>query len=206
MWLVEVREDRSTAFRELDGFRVPTEGRPREVARTSARFESAEFGPPQLSKLPSTMRAALIDDGLFDDEADALLNTWKDSYFETPGLRLFYLLPRAWTDHALPLKLSNDATVVRTMIGRVEIVTLEHRRLLRKIATGPASKPSQPQTPQSASLDEPADFQAYRQLGRFRNALLLDELERRPTPVLQAFVANYGLEGYHVQNADVTQK
>jgi hypothetical protein len=203
MWLVEVRGDRSTAFREIEGFLVPSDGRPHEVARTNAAFVDTEFPRGRLEELMSTMRAALIDDGLFDDEADALLNTWKISYFETPGLRLFFVLPRAWTDHVLPLKLSSDASIVRTMIGRVEIVTPHERQRLREIAAGPASKPSRPaQFTEPKAAHEPADFRAYRQLGRFRNALLLDELARRATPALQEFVTNYGLQGYQVVGAE----
>ena len=200
MWLVDIRENRSLAFRKLEGVRVPNDGKPSVVAKTSAKleFDSEHLESDKLSELSASIREALIEDGLFADEADALLNTWKASYFETPGLRLFYLLPREWTDHVMPMKLSTDSRLVRTMIGRVEIVTPAQREQLKHIAAGPASKRDwMLQPPESCrALAAPADYEAYQSLGRFRNALVLDELKRRPTPALQTFINNYGLRGY----------
>ena len=194
MWLVEIREDRSCAYRELDGFQVASDDEPRVVATSSDRFEESDFAADNFTKLAADMRAALIDDGLFADEADALLGTWKLSYFQTPGLRLFYLLPRAWTDQMLPMKLSRDADIVRTMVGRIEIVTPEQRQLLSRVAAGPASTAQWMRD--AGKRTPPADYQAYQQLGRFCNALVLDELNRRPTPALKNFVNNYGLWGF----------
>jgi len=59
----------------------------------------------------------LAADGLFDDEARALLNTWELSYFKSTGLRVFFLVPRAWTDFYLPLEISQPADVNRVMVG-----------------------------------------------------------------------------------------
>lgn len=39
-------------------------------------------------------------------------------------------------------------------------------------------------------------WQAYLDLGRFRNALILDEQQRRPTKGLAQFIALFGLHGY----------
>ncbi len=52
------------------------------------------------------MKRALVQAGLYDDEAEAMLETWKGSYFQRPGLRLFYLVPQAWVRHFLPLVIS----------------------------------------------------------------------------------------------------
>src|SRR5207248_1916214 len=67
------------------------------------------------------------------------LNTWEVSYFKRPGLRLFYMVPQSWTEHAMPLRVSESALIRRAMVGRIEIVTPEQRNLLRQIAAGPAS-------------------------------------------------------------------
>jgi hypothetical protein len=91
------------------------------------------------------------------------------------------------------MHLSVDADVVRVMVGRIELVTPHQRSLLRQIAEGPASKP----TPIGQNQARAKDFQAYEQLGRFRNALLLEEVARRPTQPLREFIRNYGLNGYH---------
>lgn len=206
LWLVDIQNDKSCAFRRLDGFEVPNDGRSHVVTKTPANFEDEQYDAANLSQLNNDLRTALIDDGLFADEADALVNTWRVSYFESPGLRLFYLLPRMWTDHVLPINASIDADVVRTMIGRVEIVTPKQRVLLKRIAAGPASNA---RWLQAATLDasanrpaEPADYQAYSDLGRFRNSLVLDELNRQSTPALKSFVEGYGLHGYVVGDTD----
>jgi hypothetical protein len=41
----------------------------------------------------------------------------------------------------------------------------------------------------------PDDYRAYLALGRFRDALLLDEQRRRPDPELAKFIATYQIEG-----------
>lgn len=76
------------------------------------------------AKLGDVMRAALVGAGLFADEAAAMVNTWKDSWFAEDGVRVLYLLPRAWTDETLPLTLNpKPEKVVRVMVGRAEIIT-----------------------------------------------------------------------------------
>ena len=199
MWLVEIREDTSCAYRTLDGFQFANGDEPKVVARTAGHFEASDFDKKNFTQLLADMRAALIADGLFTDEANALLGTWKQSYFQTPGLRLFYLLPREWTDRALPMRLSQEADIVRTMVGRVEIVTPEQRQLLSRIAAGPASTTQWMFS--CAAVNVPEDYSAYQRLGRFRNALLLDELNRRPTPALKDVVTNYGLWGFSPSNS-----
>jgi hypothetical protein len=209
-WLVDVRDDGKIAFR-------PTRGDVRGEAVVDATFSPGEYatGPEALRK---SLHAALVADGLFADEADALLNTWDPSYFRRPGLRLFYLVPREWTDSILPLKVSSsgkpiDAKIERVMVGRVEIVTPAQRDGLAVIAKGPASTPNwlfselnrehanndwfKEMMSGRISADVrksiPADYRAYIALGRFRNSLILDELARHPTPGLKSFVAAYGL-------------
>ena len=197
MWLVDVRQDGALAFRELESVRVRNDGRPQIVATTPAKleFDFSNLDADELTQLSSSIHTALIEDGLNADEADALLNTWKASYFQSPGLRLFYLLPREWTDHVLPMKLSVDAKLVRTMIGRVEIVTPAQRDLLGQIAAGPTSKPDwQQQNPLScAAPSVPADYRAYQSLGRFRNALVLDELKTPADRACAPTINNYSL-------------
>ena len=197
LWIVDVREDRKCTFRDLPGAEVPTDGESYPLGSTPDTFAESEYDVGNLAKVVGEMRSALIADGLFADEADALLKTWKLSYFQSPGLRVFYLLPRSWTDRLLPLRTSVDAEIVRVMVGRVELVTTRQRQLLQEISAGPASKPAR-----IGEASAPAqDFKAYDQLGRFRNALLLDELKRQPTEPLRAFIQNYGLDGYRSATA-----
>ena len=67
--------------------------------------------------------ASLIAEGLFPREAAAMVATWKDSWFAEDGMRVLYVLPRAWTDATLPLRLAPaPANLVRVMVGRAEII------------------------------------------------------------------------------------
>jgi hypothetical protein len=68
-----------------------------------------------------SMKNRLEHAGLFTPEAEAMLNTWKASYYEKPGVRVFYIVPRAWTDHFLPLKISVPAEITRVFVGRIDI-------------------------------------------------------------------------------------
>ncbi|TNE43688.1 MAG: hypothetical protein EP343_33270 [Deltaproteobacteria bacterium] len=64
--------------------------------------------------------------GLYYDEAKAMVNTWRHSYFKSPspGLRILYIAPRAWTDALLPLQISpKPSTIERVLVGRVELLT-----------------------------------------------------------------------------------
>jgi hypothetical protein len=136
---------------------------------------------------------------------------------------LFFMVPREWTDHHLPLHVSVPAEIERAMVGRIELVTPRHRQLLGQISKGPVSTPEwvkaarselgakeQDQyyredwylhadaNPTAARLLKgmPADYRAYLELGRFRNALLLDEARRRPSQALTEFIRGYELEAH----------
>ncbi len=72
----------------------------------------------------SQIRGALIASGLYADEAQAMVDTWSRSYFQSFGLRVLYVVPRQWTDALLPMKLSPaPSQLVRTLVGRVEVLT-----------------------------------------------------------------------------------
>ena len=48
-------------------------------------------------------------------------------------------------------------------------------------------------------LPIPELYRDYLKLGRFRNALVLDEQKRRPTPALEEFITKNGFEGYQIE-------
>jgi hypothetical protein len=172
-------------------------------------------------KLKTSLRAALIADGLFADEADALLNTWELSYFKSAGLRVFFLVPQPWTDYYLPLDISLPASINRVMVGRIELVTPEQRKLLHDLSNfspelirtefgqlwtnfyaAPALKQGEweklwyDKKPLSADIPIPNTYQTFLDLGRFRNALVLDEANRHPTPGLTNIISAYRLAAY----------
>ena len=190
------------------------------LARVPASFDGGDYGAERRAALYASMRASLVAAGLFADEAEAMLATWELSYFQSHGLRLFFVLPPAWVDHHLPVELSVPADLTRVMVGRIELVTARQRELLAAVAAGPTSDSrwfyeqfgpagggdsdefwelwskitSGRASLLDADLELPPDYRAYVELGRFRDALVLDELARRPTEGLRAFVGSYGIQ------------
>jgi hypothetical protein len=89
--------------------------------------DQAAYAPPELSasldSLSTDLEGILISQGLFPDEAHAMLETWKSSWFEE-GSRLIYVVPRRFTDSVLPLRIAPaPATTARVFVGRLELVT-----------------------------------------------------------------------------------
>ena len=73
--------------------------------------------------LARDLEALLVEQGLFDAEARAMVATWRDSWFEE-GTRVFYLLPQATVDATLPLTVSpTPSRTVRAFVGRLELAT-----------------------------------------------------------------------------------
>ena len=91
----------------------------------SAKEWSAD--PPELNatmdSLKRTVEDILIAQGLYQDEAQAMFETWRDSWFEE-GSRLLYIVPRSFVDNVLPLSINPaPAQIVRVFVGRLELVT-----------------------------------------------------------------------------------
>lgn len=65
----------------------------------------------------------LMAHGLYPKEAAAMVETWRDSWFEE-GARLFYIVDRQTVDAILPLEIRPvPASVERVFVGRIELVT-----------------------------------------------------------------------------------
>jgi hypothetical protein len=187
MWLVRVQPDGRVRFRSLD-------------AKTrSASMETPPEGDARsdIDELREQMRGALVAEGLYEDEARAMLETWRLSYFSSEGLRLFFLLPQAWTEERLPLAVSPAAAITRVMMGRIELISDSQRAALKNLyALSDADFPRQPlyfdepgvtkprgDPPRShsdlyraAGRPVPPALTQYEALGRFRDALLAHEL------------------------------
>jgi hypothetical protein len=208
LWLVNVRGDGSLAFRALPPLTLSTD-RQRALATVPRAFPEADYSEGNRQRLEAQMHAALVAEGLFADEATAMLNTWQRAYFQSAGLRIFFLVPRLWTDFVLPLTISRPADIERVMIGRVELVSPQQRELLKKLSTTTVSDQQwlkqAAQSPNAAAFFAgrsdfgdlgvaiPDDYRTYLDLGRFRNALVLAEERSRPTPQLREFIKAYGL-------------
>lgn len=101
-------------------------------ASSSVRWQSLtdnwhQYPLPQFQiEIAAELQAALTSEGLFPDEARAMVDTWKDSWFTEEGVRVLYVLPRPWTDAILPLALNpQPKELTRVMVGRAEIITPE---------------------------------------------------------------------------------
>jgi hypothetical protein len=69
---------------------------------------------------------ALVAEGLYLDEARAMVATWSRSWFRRDGARVLWLLPRTQVDAVLPLHLDpQPRELVRTLVGRLEFITPE---------------------------------------------------------------------------------
>ena len=92
----------------------------------STRLEQPDSKPAgdTIKNLRKQMADALEAEGLYRAEAEAMVNTWRDAWFEDQGVRILYILPRAWTDATLPITLTpQPSELVRVMVGRAEVIT-----------------------------------------------------------------------------------
>ena len=93
--------------------------------------------PPELTStfesLSRDLEDILTSQGLYPDEARAMIATWRESWFEE-GSRLFYLVPRAFVNTILPLTINPaPSETVRVFVGRLELVTPATTQAVEKI-------------------------------------------------------------------------
>jgi hypothetical protein len=89
--------------------------------------DEAVLEPPDLNgsleSLLADLEGVLVDQGLYPDEAHAMVETWRDSWCEE-GSRVIYIVPRSFVDKILPLRIDPaPSQIVRVFVGRLEIVT-----------------------------------------------------------------------------------
>jgi hypothetical protein len=76
-----------------------------------------------IDDLGRDLEGILVAQGLYQDEAHAMVETWRDSWFEE-GSRLLYIVPPAFVKAVLPLSIKPaPAQTVRVFVGRLELVT-----------------------------------------------------------------------------------
>jgi hypothetical protein len=80
-------------------------------------------------RIADDVEGRLIESGLYEKEARAMVNTWRSSYFKTDGIRVLFVLPQSWTDQYIPMRIQPaPSELVRVMVGRVEVLTTERER------------------------------------------------------------------------------
>jgi len=78
---------------------------------------------PQSAPPLAELEQILVAHGLFEREARAMVDTWRDSWFEE-GARLLYIVPQRVVDAVLPLDIAPaPSSVTRVFVGRLELVT-----------------------------------------------------------------------------------
>jgi hypothetical protein len=89
--------------------------------------EEAILDAPELTstidELGRDLEGILVAQGLYHDEARAMVETWRNSWFEE-GSRLLYIVPPSFVNEVLPLSINPvPAQTVRVFVGRLELVT-----------------------------------------------------------------------------------
>lgn len=77
------------------------------------------------AQLHAELESTLIAHGLYPKEAAAMIDTWRDSWFEK-GARLIYIVPERDVNAMVPLEIEPaPANIKRVFVGRVELITAE---------------------------------------------------------------------------------
>lgn len=100
-----------------------------------AMAKEAALDPPELAGNVEDLRKALVEmlvaQGLYLDEAQAMVETWRGSWFEE-GSRLIYIVPAAFVNGILPLSIHpSPAQIARVFVGRLELVTPETKNAVK---------------------------------------------------------------------------
>jgi len=139
---VAVHGDGSVMADNLSGEEIPAallfERRGEKMGFRVTQQANRSFGlnPPELNgdmnSLKQTVVDMLVAQGLYQDEAQAMFETWRDSWFEE-GSRLLYIVPRPFVDSILPLTIHPaPAQTVRVFVGRLELVTPSTQRAIEQ--------------------------------------------------------------------------
>lgn len=150
---------------------------------------SAIVEPPELNgdinSLSRDLEKILVGQGLYVDEAHAMIQTWNDSWFEE-GTRLLYIVPRDFVDSVLPLKISPPPSkTTRVFVGRLEVVT--------------------PRTEQAVETAfARGDRKALAQYGRFLVPILEIMMARSNEPVRKAQLAKYLQTAYNEMSSTLS--
>jgi hypothetical protein len=130
---------------------------------TDADFAAGDLRSNDVQSLKADMKKALISAGLFDDEAQAMLETWDEAYFKSPGTRLFFVVPDAWVTQHLPIRVSEPAEIKRVMIGRIDLIAPQQRELAAQYRRIP-----------NDAAHSPDRMEIINALGRFATVILRD--------------------------------
>ena len=146
------------------------------------------FPDCSVESLKSELEILLATHGLYPKEAEAMVRTWDDSWFEE-GFRVFYVLPRQQTDTILPLEITPKPTkLVRVLVGRMEIMTLEVGQEILQILT---------RLMRSPGIQNGEVLKVQRRFGRFLAPMVREVLDKHPAllwdPALESSLTSLGV-------------
>jgi hypothetical protein len=129
--------------------------------------DRAVLEPPALTgtvdSLSRELEGLLVSRGLYQDEAHAMVETWRDSWFEE-GSRLLYLVPGGFVNAVLPLSIRPaPVQTVRVFVGRLELLTPATERTVERALT----------------MRDSATIATY---GRFLEPILQTMMNKEPNP------------------------
>ncbi len=148
------------------------------------------------AQLEAVVSDLLTAQGLYRDEANAMVQTWQSSWFTEEGTRLFYIVPPATTDTILPLQLEPaPKSLVRVLVGRLDLLppSEEQQAIQAMIASAKTRKTMIEAGEQSVHLLVPNSIAKY---GRMAEPILtrVSQVARDQTVRLEAealIVQNY---------------
>jgi hypothetical protein len=98
-------------------------------------------------KLGEAVAALLIEQGLYEKEAKAMVKTWSEDWFGDEGTRVLYVVAQPVTDGLLPIKIDpKPDQIVRVLVGRHDLLTPEREKevdVLVKQLNGASNEGSQ---------------------------------------------------------------
>jgi hypothetical protein len=117
-----------------------------------------------------TMRQTLVQQGLYEAEARAMLDTWWSSWSSEEGTRLLYIVPRSLTDELLPLTIEpRPQELVRVLVGRMEILPQSEEQRIESILSASAAARRSAKSQPDAAPTVPAEIT---ELGRLAEPAL----------------------------------
>ena len=126
--------------------RTLTEGLSDKETVTIDLTQLKEEGQSWQPSVYRQMRQGLVAAGLFEAEAEAMIQTWWRSYFATPSYgntpRVFWVMPASQVDDILPLTITpRPEKLTRVLVGRAEILTPAVEKELLALDRNPAGVP-----------------------------------------------------------------
>lgn len=154
---------------------VPAGGEARAELLDGAFWGDA---PSVRAKLEHVVREVLVDRGLREDEALAMVRTWSRSWFTSEGMRALWIVPGKQVEALLPLSIQpKPDALVRVLVGRMEMITPEDEREVEAALRDRWSG--------DARAEKLAAMRLYR-CGRFLEPHVRNVLSRTKDPIVRA--------------------